>query len=531
MKTPSTTTLLSLALSAFLAGPFSGSAQPGTKLHEFITGSSVLSSPAIGTNGTIYVGSCDNNLYAFNPDGTTNWVFATGDRIFFASPAVALDGTIYVGSEDGSLYSIKPNGATNWVFAMGSRVDSSPAIHTDGTVYIGAGTYFYAVNRDGTKRWEFVRSGGRTVGPTPAAIAHDGTIYVGMVDGYLYALNPDGTVRWSFDTGSFVGCGPAIGGDGTVYVSSYGSSAYARDGKLFALDRFGRKKWEFDTGGHASGPAIGVDGKLFCGVFVQDDSSPFTGVGKFFALNSDGTMNWEIAFPGKVISSPAVSADGTIHFGGWDGNLYALNPNGTTNWIYHGNPYQFQMSAPNISADGVVYIGSGDGKLYAFQGTSGLADTPWPAYGKDRQRRRDMGIDSDQDCLSDYEETNIYHTDPNRADTDGDGLGDYAEVRVYHTNPLSADSDGDGYNDSAEIYSCHSPVDANDHPAATLCAFTAIELEFVSKTNTTYFIQASPDLVVWTNFEGSIIGDGNVWKKTYSSRGTARTYYRVELAP
>jgi hypothetical protein len=139
--------------------------------------------------------------------------------------------------------------------------------------------------------------------------------------------------------------------------------------------------------------------------------------------------------------------------------------------------------------------------------------------------------DADHDGLSDYEETNIYHTDPNKRDTDGDGLSDYHEVRVYHTDPLNPDSDGDGYNDYAEIYAGKNPNDVNDHPAANLSAFTAIELEFISKTNTSYFIQASPDLMTWTNFEGPIVGDGNIWKKAYTTRESGRLYYRVELAP
>ena len=40
----------------------------GVKLWDFETGSSVYSSPAIGSDGTIYVGSYDNNLYAIKTD-------------------------------------------------------------------------------------------------------------------------------------------------------------------------------------------------------------------------------------------------------------------------------------------------------------------------------------------------------------------------------------------------------------------------------------------------------------------------------
>ena len=40
----------------------------GTPIWEFQTGDSVVSSPAIGSDGTVYVGSCDNKLYAIKTD-------------------------------------------------------------------------------------------------------------------------------------------------------------------------------------------------------------------------------------------------------------------------------------------------------------------------------------------------------------------------------------------------------------------------------------------------------------------------------
>jgi hypothetical protein len=111
------------------------------------------------------------------------------------------------------------------------------------------------------------------------------------------------------------------------------------------------------------------------------------------------------------------------------------------------------------------------------------------------------------------------------------GRNDYSEVLVYHPNSLNPDSDGDGYNDYAKIYSGHSPLDANDHPAENLSVFTAIELDFIRKTNTSYFIQAYPNIVTRTNCEGPILGNGNIWKKTYSIRGAGKMYYQVPLAP
>jgi S1-C subfamily serine protease len=44
--------------------PLANAFAEGTKKWEFETGSSVSSSPAIGSDGTVYVGSNDNKLYA-----------------------------------------------------------------------------------------------------------------------------------------------------------------------------------------------------------------------------------------------------------------------------------------------------------------------------------------------------------------------------------------------------------------------------------------------------------------------------------
>ena len=68
---------------------------------ELKTGGPITSGPAIGPDGTIYVGSNDFNLYAVNPDGTVKWTFATGNwvsstHLYPSPPATA--GHCIVGS-------------------------------------------------------------------------------------------------------------------------------------------------------------------------------------------------------------------------------------------------------------------------------------------------------------------------------------------------------------------------------------------------------------------------------------------------
>ncbi len=235
--------------------PYLG-AQTGVEKWNFATGKWIFwSSPAIDSDGTIYVGSRDHKLYAINPNGTEKWSFNT-DHDIYSSPAICSDGTIYMGSRIGNLYVINPDGTGKWSFEVGETF-SSPTIDLDGTIYIGsADNKLYAINPDGTEKWNFTT--GSDV-PSSPSIGADGTIYVGSQDNKLYAVNPDGTEKWSFATGNTVFSSPAIGSDGTIYVGSHG-------GNLYAINPDGIEKWSFTTGDIIlSSPAISPDGTIYVG--------------------------------------------------------------------------------------------------------------------------------------------------------------------------------------------------------------------------------------------------------------------------
>ena len=57
-----------LAFSLCLSAVGADKKKPGTVLWEFETGGKVFSSPAIGSDGTVYVGSEDSKLYAIKTD-------------------------------------------------------------------------------------------------------------------------------------------------------------------------------------------------------------------------------------------------------------------------------------------------------------------------------------------------------------------------------------------------------------------------------------------------------------------------------
>ena len=128
------------------------------------------------------------------------WKFHTGSNAH-SSPAIDSDGTIYVAVHTPSyysdyLYAVNPDGTPKWKFKF-RGVDSSPAIGSDGTIYMSAHSefshyiyYICAVNPNGTFKWEFKFS--KAVVSSPA-IGSDGTIYVASSNGYgcLYALEKD----------------------------------------------------------------------------------------------------------------------------------------------------------------------------------------------------------------------------------------------------------------------------------------------------------------------------------------------------
>ena len=109
----------------------------GTKHWEFDAGGNVYSSPAVGADGTIYVGSYDDNLYALNSDGTRKWDYTTGDNVY-GSPSIGADGTVYFGSADSFVYALNPDGTRKWRFFASGDTRSRPAIGADGTVYFGS---------------------------------------------------------------------------------------------------------------------------------------------------------------------------------------------------------------------------------------------------------------------------------------------------------------------------------------------------------------------------------------------------------
>ena len=144
-----------------------------------------------------------------------------------SSPTIGPDGTIYLGSEAtvGDFYAISAAGAEKWEYDLGGSIFSSPAIGADGTIYVPAKAQLTAISPAGAEVRNWYLEEQQRASP---AIGSDGTIYLGDDSGSVYAINPvtSGYGYVGFST-SFIMSSPAIGQDGAVY---YG----AGDGYLYA---------------------------------------------------------------------------------------------------------------------------------------------------------------------------------------------------------------------------------------------------------------------------------------------------------
>ncbi len=283
----------------------------GTEKWTHETNVRIRSSPTLAEDGTIYF-SAGRNISAVNPEGEEKWTFDVG---MGSSPTIAEDGTIIVHTSR-HIHAINPDGTEKWSWHVGASVRSLPTIGEDGTIYVGISPLFpadyhqlLALNRNGTEKWRFSTEGNVL---HPPAVGEDGTIYMGS-RAQLYAINPDGTEKWN-STEVGVRSSPAIGSCGTIYVGS-GRSLHALHSE-HTEGQPGTEKWNTTIGdSQISTITIGGEGTIY-----------ISSGGSLHAVHSErteeqpGMDKWKFYLAG---SSPAIGEDGTIYLVS-ENNLYAL---------------------------------------------------------------------------------------------------------------------------------------------------------------------------------------------------------------
>ena len=294
--------------------------------------------------GTLYIGSYDNNLYALDAaDGKFQWKYPTDGGIV-SRPAL-FEGNVYVGSEDKRLHVVSArSGKVVWTYFTNGPIRSSPRI-AEGHVFIGSDdTHLHAVNiNSGRMAWrfetaDFVRS-------TPFVM--NDLVYVGCETGDYYAVDFRGELKWRFRakraiTSSTTGAGQML------YFSSM-------DGTLYSLDsRNGWVIWRFRLGKASISTPCVMDDLVFVG--AAD--------GFIYAVEAKSSKEvWRFRTEHQVNGSPVVYKD-SLYCGSVDGTLYCLEyRTGRLRWKFGT---QGAITGTPLVYDDIVYIGSTDHQVYAL---------------------------------------------------------------------------------------------------------------------------------------------------------------------
>lgn len=303
---------------------------------DFETGGSIYGAVTVDGDN-VYCVSADSTLYCLDRAGALRWSLRLTDDLSCA-PAVGIDGTLYIGSDAGTLFCVSRAGKLRWQFKTGDEIAGPATVGADGRVYITSDSV-YCLDARGRRRWAFGTPDADYFFAS-AVPGPNGLVYCGCTDGYLYCIGPDGRLRWR---------APAPDGDEIRTEVVFGESGeiwFGTDGYyLCRMKPGGVPEVMYEAGDILiAPPALSDSGTLY---FLPDD-------GVVYALARSGRLAWtaEIAGGSKEVyytSAPTIGPDGTVFAASWDGGLFAFRgdaPPARSHWPQYRRDAQHLGRAP-----------------------------------------------------------------------------------------------------------------------------------------------------------------------------------------
>ena len=268
--------------------------------------------PVLASDGSLYVDLYPGLIFGYGSDGKMSWNPGDGLIGFRAPPALGPDATLYYLNSVSDIYAFQPQRSNDilWnrntyrpnflpkspplpgeAFTWTTATDAAPIVARDQSLILPRQHWLQSLSSSGEDQWVLELTPGSL---DRAAIADDGTIYVGDNQSVLYAVDPSGNKKWSFDAAGIVLGSPVIDTQGTIYFSA-GSS-------LFAVNPDGSLLWKTPAHALFTAPALAADGTLYVG---GDES--------LLAFRSDGSLKWTMRVMAPT-SAPSIGPDGTIYF-------------------------------------------------------------------------------------------------------------------------------------------------------------------------------------------------------------------------
>ena len=263
----------------------------GTIKWKFSINSNFNCETVVDSNGIIYTATSDGIVYAIYANGTLKWEFYAADFIWYI--ALDEDENIYFGGPySNSLFCLYPDGTLKWCYEFYYDMIGAPVIDDNGIIYAGFVHWLVALYPDGTEKWivDFLENDWYGY----PSIAPDGTIILSGAGDYVTALDPeDCSVIWQYlvdyRTDDFTTA--SISADGFIY---FGYKGYENDkGYLCCLYPNGTLKWKtrlttdylpFNSVNIYCNPAIGADGTVYVTSWFIRSGSNYTNIGYIHAF-------------------------------------------------------------------------------------------------------------------------------------------------------------------------------------------------------------------------------------------------------
>jgi outer membrane protein assembly factor BamB len=171
--------------------------------------------PAIGPAGIIYLAGGDRRLVALTPTGERLWEASLPGRV--SAPVVDEDGTVLVGAS--GVHRLSTQGALLWSYPIPAET-ATPVLRPDGTIFAGAANgKVYLLSREGERIAELALAAPIRYAATAAG---DDTVIVATAGRSLYVLRlGSGGIEASgrFEAGEEAHHA-ALASDGSLYLGS-----------------------------------------------------------------------------------------------------------------------------------------------------------------------------------------------------------------------------------------------------------------------------------------------------------------------
>ena len=381
--------------------------------------SPMFSSPILDNSDNVYIGTYAGKFFSIDPSGALRWSFETGSDIR-STATMDTGGNIYFGTKNGRVYSLTAGGVQRWTFQTGGAVYGSPAVTAqtaNGRVYIASSdTRLYCLSQaSGAEIWNYQNPNNSQISFSSPCIGPTGLIYYGSIDGTMWAVKDNDTapiLQWTYSTSAAIESTPTVTRQGDLIFGSSDYNIYSlhifnllkdTDSNLFVPEL----NWSYKTGNSVPSSAS-VNSANMIAIGSRDKH--------LYYLYPSGVKKWDYQTQDFVESSPTIDADDNVIFSSRDGRVYSQTDGGQTNWIFEdlgdedtGRAELMHVyTSPAITSEGnVIFGGWNNYILYCLK-----VDESGPYFANETPATgaSDVSIDLETlsvDILDDYSDIDI----------------------------------------------------------------------------------------------------------------------------